>query len=347
MNTETWFQRFRRKIAGRILGSLPVGSPPPELSPIEPAHLAEIQAVFPLPKFFIFGYPRSGTTLLMRLVRIHPRVYCQRQAHFFTHPVDATQIFADNDIREWLSRRSNRWTAEEPMAATLVRLIADYLMEREAHRQGASTVGDKSPNTNHGQAVRRMHAVYPDGRLIYIVRDGRDAVLSHRFMHFIDQPHLLNRADRRIKAAFARESDPFFQGTRSVFTRSALDRLAQEWAQNVTETHRLGQDLFGDRYLSLRFEDLLEAPVAQVARVWDFLQVDPDFPDRDEGIKAQLDHNPSADWHREKNEALVRDLERGKQGSWRDLFTDQDRQIFLGAAGQALADWGYAEPAEI
>jgi hypothetical protein len=33
--------------------------------------VAEIRQFFPLEKFFLFGHARSGTTLLMRLLRVH------------------------------------------------------------------------------------------------------------------------------------------------------------------------------------------------------------------------------------------------------------------------------------
>src|SRR4026207_1594293 len=51
---------------------------------IAPEEVAEIRQFFPREKFFIFGHARSGTTLLMRLVRLHPEVHCNYQAHFFT-----------------------------------------------------------------------------------------------------------------------------------------------------------------------------------------------------------------------------------------------------------------------
>ena len=46
--------------------------------------VAEIKQFFPREKFFIFGHARSGTTLLVRLARLHPEVHCNYQAHFFT-----------------------------------------------------------------------------------------------------------------------------------------------------------------------------------------------------------------------------------------------------------------------
>ncbi|HEX9333295.1 MAG TPA: hypothetical protein VF896_15485, partial [Anaerolineales bacterium] len=48
---------------------------------ITPEEVAEIKQFFPREKFFIFGHARSGTTLLMRLVRLHSEVHCNYQAH--------------------------------------------------------------------------------------------------------------------------------------------------------------------------------------------------------------------------------------------------------------------------
>jgi hypothetical protein len=53
-------------------------------------------------------------------------------------------------------------------------------------------VGDKSPSsTIHGQSVRDMHAVYPDAKLVYIVRDGRDVLISERFRNFVEESKFL------------------------------------------------------------------------------------------------------------------------------------------------------------
>ena len=51
---------------------------------ITPEEVREIKQFFPREKFFILGHARSGTTLLMRLARLHPDVHCNYQAHFFT-----------------------------------------------------------------------------------------------------------------------------------------------------------------------------------------------------------------------------------------------------------------------
>ena len=274
-------------------------------------------------------------------MRLHPQVHCNWQAHFFTHHQDATQVFAGRGARRWLARRNNRWTAGQHLDALVVRLLADFLMEREAEALGKAVVGDKTPNNNGGQAVTRLHSVYPDAWLINIVRDGRDAALSHRFQMFIDRPGDMRRADKRIRAAFAQDAGPFYAQQRSVFTPRAIRREAEAWADNVSDTHHLGQELFGSRYLALRYEDLLEQPIARMEQVWDFLPVETAFEGLETAVAAEMASNPSADWHMEKDAGLAAQLRRGKHGSWRDLFTAQDTAAFKQYAGQALVDWQY------
>src|SRR5512143_262916 len=76
---------------------------------ISPRELEEIKHFFPRDKFFIFGHARSGTTLLMRLVRLHPDVHCSYQAHFFTRQPLLRSLVDTPEAEEWLTRRSNRW----------------------------------------------------------------------------------------------------------------------------------------------------------------------------------------------------------------------------------------------
>ena len=79
-----------------------------EIPPISPEEVAEARRFFPMTKFFIFGHARSGTTLLARLVRLHPDVHCNYQAHFFTRPPLLSGMLADQRFEDWLARRSNR-----------------------------------------------------------------------------------------------------------------------------------------------------------------------------------------------------------------------------------------------
>lgn len=342
---ELMIERIQRRLT-RTLRTLLTGHPGPagtrQIPPITPEEVAEAREFFPLDKFFIFGHARSGTTLLTRLVRAHADVHCNYQAHFFTRPPLLSGMAADQKFEAWLARRSNRWNRGRDLTPVALRAMADFIMEREARQVGAKVVGDKSPNVlTHSTAVSEMYTFYPDAKLIYIIRDGRDTLISHRFQNFIDGAQFLPKEDLRIRDDFARDPEPFFSGQRSVFTEKAFTRMAEGWAINVIGTDGRGRELYGEQYHSLKYEDLLAKSFDTISAVWRFLGVDP--AGFEAAVEAEMTSNPDADWQRQKAGDLVAALEKGKRGSWRQLFTERDKHMFKEIAGQVLIDWGYEQ----
>jgi hypothetical protein len=334
----------RLKTAARIVLK---GTPPPttrrtDIPAISPEEIAEVKQFFPLEKYFVFGHARSGTTLLARLVRVHPQVHCNWQGHFFTRPPLLQALVSNPEVGAWLGRRSNRWNQGKDLSPLVLRGACDLILEREARQLGKRIVGDKSPNSLvDGEAVRLMHQVYPDARLVYIVRDGRDAVLSHRFQSFIDVTQHLSPQDLKIRQAFIQDPRLFLNGQRSIFTPKGLRQAAQGWVRNVEETDRAGKEIYAERYLSLRFEDLLQKPWDEICRLWEFLGADVHLPGLEEALQGELQQNPDADWQQHKASQIAQPLQKGKSGSWREMFTPQDRAVFQDIAGQTLAGWGY------
>lgn len=335
----------RLSLAARVLlnGQVPVEKRR-EIPAITPPEVAEARDFFPMDKFFILGHARSGTTLLVRLVRLHPQVHCNYQAHFFTRPPLLQSLVDSPEIEAWLARRSNRWNQGRDLSPLVLRAVSDFIMERDARREGKSIVGDKSPSSLlDGQAVRLMHKVYPDGKLIYIVRDGRDTVVSHRFQTFIDASQHLSQEDLRLREAFTHDAEPFMQGEQSIFTEKAIRWAAEGWARNVTETDQVARELYRDRYHCLRYDHLLARPLEEMQRIWAFLGADPETSDLARVLDDELARNPDADWQKQKAGDLIEPLEKGKQGSWRQLFTPRDRDIFKSIAGGALISWGFEQ----
>ena len=78
----------------------------------------------------------------------------------------------DPAVLEWLSRRNNRWNRGSDLAPVVLRAAADFILEREAVDEGASIVGDKSPSSMlNGEGVENLYKIYPDCRLLVIIRD--------------------------------------------------------------------------------------------------------------------------------------------------------------------------------
>src|SRR5215208_6803131 len=255
--------------------------------------VAEIKPFFPREKFFFFGHARSGTTLLMRLVRLHPEVHCNYQAHFFTRRPLLKSLVDSPEAEEWLGRKSNRWNQGRDLSPLVLRAAADFIMEREAAKEGKMIVGDKSPSsTIHGQAVRDMHSIYPDAKLVYIVRDGRDVLISERFRNFVEESKFLSAEDIRIIEDLRKDQTPFTNGARSIFTEAFVRRVAGGWVKNLQETEDEARKLFGENYLGMRYEDLLSTPFEELTKLWKFLGVKTIDGLLDKEIKAEMASNP-------------------------------------------------------
>lgn len=319
-----------------------------EIPAITLEEVKEAKTFFPLEKFFIFGHARSGTTLLTRLLRLHPLVHCNYQAHFFTRPPLLERLIADEEVRMWLNRRSNRWNRGRDLSPVVLRSVSDFILERDARQAGKGSrgcvVGDKSPNSLlDGESVQLMMKIYPEARLIFIVRDGRDAILSHRFQAFIDRAEYLSKEDLRIRQEFIDDPNSFYSGKSSLFSENGLRQSAKRWAHNLVDTDTTASELLGERYFHLRFEDLVSNPLYEMTKLWSFLGVDSTLNGLKEAINSELQQNPDAEWQKMKAAEIFGSLTKGERGNWQELFNHRDRQIFKEVAGETLISWGYEQ----
>lgn len=299
-----------------------------------------IRSYFPRSKFFIFGYPRSGTTLLARLIRLHPEIHCNWQAQFFSDrgPIP---IVSSPQFQAWINHPSNHWMEGESYTAPMLRAFLDLVLERGAEAVKKPIVGDKSPNGNGVQAVNWLSHIYPDAHLIYIVRDGRDAVFSKRIQAFIDQPQHLDREDRKLREALLRDPRPFLHGRTSYFSERWLVATASQWARDVHESVTAARDAYSDRFLLFKYEELLDEPLKCMTRAYSFLGAGK--AELQVEIIKELGENPSADWHKSRGYEFTKHIPRGKNGIWREVFTDQDLRLFRESAGSVLSEFGYSQ----
>ncbi|MBM3126985.1 MAG: sulfotransferase [Chloroflexi bacterium] len=309
--------------------------------------VAEVKSFFSREKYFIFGHARSGTTLLMRLARLHPEVHCNYQAHFFTRLPLLKSLVDTPEAEEWLARNSNRWNAGRDLSPLVLRAAADFILERDAAKEGKPIVGDKSPSsTIHGQAVRDLHAVYPDAKLVYIVRDGRDVLVSERFRNFVEESRFLSMEDRRIIEALRKGQIRFTSGSNSIFTEAFIRRVAGGWVTNLQETESEGRRLFARNFFSLRYEDLLKDPFSEMTRLWKFLGAGKIEKSLAKRIQSEMKSNPDEEWQSRRNGDIAAFLPKGQAGNWTRLFTTRDKSLFKRLAGEMLMKWGYEKDME-
>jgi hypothetical protein len=120
-----------------------------------PAAASSFQTPAPI---FLVGFPRSGTTLLDQILSSHSQLYCMEEKEIFAESVvDILMGEASLDDSDVEARRADYWArVQEPL--------------------GDRRLVDKLPlNIIFLPLIAR---VFPDARIIFALRDPRDAILS-------------------------------------------------------------------------------------------------------------------------------------------------------------------------
>ncbi len=165
------------------------------------------------------------------------------------------------------------------------------------------------------------HDLYPNDPAIpavYIVRDGRDAMVSishHRRDIVVPGSDYLRNMDEAIRA----ENGSFFGG---------WSRNADAWVKRAS--------------IVIRFEELIEDPIGKAEKLRDILDMPeprvsnlPSFED--------LQSKPMPYGRRADGEWRQKFFRRGKVGAWKDEMPETMQQLFWELHGETMERLGYTE----
>lgn len=273
-----------------------------------------------VPPFFIVGFQRSGTTLLRMMLDSHPDIaipldtiglwsrYQQRlpSYHNLATEDDArrmvTDLIGEERIQLWgVALDPDRVMALRPGPGYAA--IIDAFGRAYAAAKGKRYWGDKDP----GNMTRldELNQWFPASQIIHIIRDGRDACLSHLEQSF---------------------------GHNNVLA------CANAWREEVEWVRRIGRVLGSERYLELRYEDLLDEPEARLRGICQFLGVEfsphmLEYHTRvDQGIPQEKRHIWKLIGEPPKKDNAAR---------WKRAMRPSLRVCFEKRAGPALKELGY------
>jgi hypothetical protein len=310
--------------------------------------------------FFIAGEMRSGTSWLRQTLSAHPEIACGSEGSFFGRDYDREEIpvyagpvssftralAVSEEFKVWHELPWNRWSdGYEEDLRNLTRLSVDYFLSKEVAKTGKKIVGDKSPQ--HTECLDEIYEIYPDARIIHIVRDGRDVAVSsmhHWWREAQDRAEgvfELTSEELEIRDAYLQDREGFLASGRSIFTEERLRQLAHRWSYRVGKAHRDGTALYGEGYLEIRYEDLLQDTSNTLRRVFELLHARSDDRIVERCIRASSFERVS---DRRRGEEDSRSFFRkGVAGDWRSVFTKRDREIYEELAGDELIRLGYDE----
>ena len=277
------------------------------------------------PFVFIVGCPRSGTTLLRRIVDNHPEVAITNETHWIVQLLEdghaaPTETPVTPRLLERLvshrrfarlkldPRRLERLVArEEPVSyAELVTAVYDLFGER----RGKRLVGDKTPR--YVRHIPTLHSLWPRAKFIHLIRDGRDVCLSVRNW---------DKDSRYVTRISTFEEDP-------------VSTIALWWEQLVRLGREAGAELPAELYHEVRYENLVADPAEACGKLCDFLRVP-----YDERMlrfhEGRTRDDPGLDAKR-----AWRPITPGLR-SWRTEMAEGDVERFEAVAGELLDELGY------
>jgi hypothetical protein len=312
--------------------------------------------------FFVVGEMKSGTSWVMWMLDSHPEIFCSGEGCFFGRDQEMEDIPVIRDptpslrngllncerLSIWRSFMWNYWgkqgDAEEDLR-NLTRLTVDYYMMQGSARSGKRIVGDKSPlHTDH---VDEIFELYPEAKVVHVVRDGRDVAVSlmHHFWNLSKDIHEegiydLEPEELVKRDAYREDPEAFVASGQSIFVEERLRQIATRWNRRTSKASQEGRQLFGDNFLQLSYEDLLLRPEESMQSVFDLLgaQSDKDIISRcvENNSFERAAGRPKGT---EVSESFFR---KGVAEDWRSLFTEGDRELYEQVAGQTLIAMGYS-----
>ncbi len=272
---------------------------------------------------FVLGCGRSGSTLLRLMLTSHPNIGIPPEGTFMLglfgkyyrggavlrESIEhfCEMVFRSDRFSEWNLDRSRvlaRLAAvqEETYANLIDAVYSEYVACLDSTKQ---RWGDK--NIDYVMSIPKILTLFPNAKIIHVIRDGRDVALSYRAVDF--GPNGLFST-----AVFWRR-------------RTLTGRASGEWAGPA-------------RYFEIKYEDLVEQPEHECQRLCDFLgeEFSPQmlrFYEYNQ-LKELIPKHRLA-WHQRTLEPVTQ----ARVRLWKQQMSQRELMIFESVAGTALERFGY------
>jgi hypothetical protein len=279
------------------------------------------------PYVFVIGCPRSGTTLLQRLLDAHPELAVINETLWITREAErrkglTREGFVTSELVSRLFEYPRFRRLDIPREEVERLLDADApvsyprfvsgIFDLFGRSRGKQLVGDKSPG--YVREMGTLHTLWPAAKFIHLIRDGRDVWLSVAGW---------KKADRSV-------------GQFATWWEDPVATTALWWERSVRLGREAGASLNATLYHEVRYEDLVADAGRECRALCGFLGLSYD--------EAMLRFY----------EGRTRDLEAGLPSKrawlpptrglrdWKAQMAPDDVERFEAVAGDLLDELGYA-----
>ena len=267
---------------------------------------------------FFVGCERSGTTLLRAIFDSHPELAVAEEFNFAyslstrAERYEGPRFDVDSFVTDVVSHPFFfRWKLSPEAVHQGVRSMAPrtyedavravYTAYAQAH--GKSRYGDKAPR--YVIHITRLSELIAEARFVHIIRDGREVALSLRDVRW---------------------------GPRSV------EEAAMMWRNRVSAGRIDGTALGAERYLEVRYEELIERPEDTVRKLCRFIELP--FDDAMMSYFERASDLLTTKRFPDEHTRIFLPPTKGLR-DWRKDMPVVDRAIFESVAGDVLSGLGY------
>lgn len=255
---------------------------------------------------FVLGCPRSGTTWVMDILDSHPDTALAapealRMQDKSEHGSKESRLFV-GEAFDQLCRHFLGYY-EHNRGLLLAFAIGGNLLCELADRSGKAVIVEKTPG--HIYRAKELAAFFPNSKFIHVLRDGRDACLS------------------MLKAGESWGKD---------WAPKSMQEAARTWSDAVSLGAPLEQALGPERWLTMKYEDLLADTHAGITSIFNFAGL-PSDDSVAETVRSETEGGKKA-WF----EGLYR---KGRSGAWKEELGADLLDEFYAVAGDHLEFAGY------
>lgn len=339
--------------------------------------------------FVVYGPSKSGTTWLQKTLDAHPEIRCHFQLQVFPFlneigkvAVRSNAVYSRlkspfkgvfaSELEErqyWVKlryfqnlRRSLQRNIEEIRPMFPDPNDQKYLEELvlETYR---STVpkfmidqpGKKVYGLKSTTDLEFLFQVYPQAKVITIIRDGRDVATSKRFhmqkrgafyhgdekskvlywLHGYKWTKKMVFAMRRYFGWFGEEHFKTYTNDNMQFTEASLKKFARDWYLTTTFILKY-QKMYPDQFLVVRYEDMKRQQGETMEQLFRFLGVRSDA-----SVIQKV--KEATDFKKLKSNQKDSFFRKGTLGDWQNYFTEKDKRLFKEQTADLLQELGYAK----
>lgn len=276
----------------------------------------------------IVGAARSGTTMLRTALGVHNKFHsCLTEMNYLwrygnsNYPNDALPPdLLSADAKKYIRKHFNK-------------ILQTNNSERLVEKTCANSL-----------RIKYVERIFPDCQFVHIVRDGRGVVASalKRWRSNDSSPYLFKKAItiprrdlfkyawRYIKNKAVRKIHnkqhrvmwgPIFPDfERTIKNHSLIEVCGIQWTKTVEKCLEDSREIPRDRYLEIKYEEIIQNPVHSFNKIFDYLNC---------SLDSQLE-----EW-------LKRNIQSDKNQKWQEEFSQTDLDKLIPHIKNLMLELGY------